>query len=206
MLLKTGITLTVVALSLSLRASGDEWLTDPATECSVWNPKPSPQETIAWVGSKESKNANGYGVAIWSIRGEQSQRAEGSWKDGKLHGYATWTCKNGTRYQGQWKSGLRHGYGIYEWPDGTRFAGYYDNGRRAEGRIFKPDHTPAKLTASKADLDAVYKAQDAAILARKASTRASMDWLRANDEGQTTELIDSEPDDSSDTKDKPEDK
>ncbi|GAA0123116.1 MAG: hypothetical protein KID00_03925 [Clostridium argentinense] len=66
---------------------------------------------------------------------------EGERKDGKIHGYGTYTYTNGTKYVGYWKENTmhgegtltwascekyignwkddeKHGYGIYTWPDG----------------------------------------------------------------------------------------
>jgi hypothetical protein len=40
---------------------------------------------------------------------------EGQLKDGKRHGYGSYTDANGNKYEGQFKDGKRHGYGIDEY-------------------------------------------------------------------------------------------
>ncbi len=158
-------------------AQAEDWIKDAATGCSIWNPNPSAHETIVWRGTIKEGKANGYGIAVWRIRGQDTERAEGQWQEGRLHGYAVWSHANGSGYEGQWQRGTKSGYGIYTWPDGISFLGEYQNDRRGNGRTMKADGTPQKSVITTLTRSLVYQAQDAAIQARKASTRARVENL-----------------------------
>ena len=163
---------TLVGASVSL---ADNWIQDAASGCSVWNPSPVEHETIVWRGSIEDGKASGYGIATWRVRGKKSEQALGQWRDGRLHGYAVWTHVSGARYEGEWVSGAKNGCGIYTWPDGARFVGEYRNDQRSHGRIFLADGAPQKQIASAMSRELSYEAEDSAIAARKAATRAKIE-------------------------------
>ena len=152
----------------------DNWIKDAATGCRLWNPNPQKHETIIWHGSVEDGKAGGYGIAIWKVRGKETERAAGQWKNGRLHGVAVWTHTNGSMYAGDWENGSKSGCGIYTWPDGSIFMGEYENDRRKLGRIIGADGKRAKAIESSQIRSLVYRAQDAAILARKAATKAEI--------------------------------
>ena len=153
-------------------ATADNWIKDAATGCAIWNPNPAQHETIVWRGPIEDGKASGHGVAIWHISRKETERAEGHWCDGRLDGYAVWSHANGASYQGQWKAGAKDGYGIYTWPNAGSFLGEYRKDQRVHGRTLNSDGTPQKRNVPRLTRTLVYKAQDAAILARKAATQA----------------------------------
>jgi hypothetical protein len=162
----------LIVLGAAISAAGADWITDPATKCAIWNPKPVPHETISWSGSVRDGQAEGLGIAVWSVRGRETERAEGTWRGGKLHGYAVWTHANGSGYEGQWEEGRKHGFGVYTWPNGASFTGSYKRDTRADGRAFSTDGKPLTLISSEPDHKAMYAAQDAAIQARKSATKS----------------------------------
>jgi hypothetical protein len=166
------IATALVSVSVSL---ADAWIKDAASGCSIWNPSPVPHETIVWRGTIEEGKASGYGIATWRIKGKKSEQALGQWRDGRLHGYAVWTHVRGDRYEGEWDSGAKNGCGIYTWPDGTRFVGEYSNDQRSQGRVFRADGTPQKAIVSAMCHELGYEAEDSAIAARKAATRARIE-------------------------------
>jgi hypothetical protein len=160
-------------------ASADSWIKDAATGVDIWNPNPATHETIVWSGNSEKGKASGYGIAVWRIRGKDTERAEGQWSDGRLDGHAVWSHANGSGYEGKWIAGAKSGCGIYTWPNGTSFLGEYQNDQRSHGRLYTPEGKPKKTIVSKETRELVYRSQDAAILARKAATRARIEVARA---------------------------
>jgi hypothetical protein len=68
----------------------------------------------------------------------------GEIKEGKRHGYGTYTWSNGDKYMGDFYEGKRTGYGLYVWPNGTWYEGEWKDGVRhgigktkmSDGRIF----------------------------------------------------------------------
>ena len=54
----------------------------------------------------------------------------GEYKDGKRHGYGTYTWSNGDEYVGGWKDGKQHGLGAYDSDNGGKYVGEYWNGER----------------------------------------------------------------------------
>ena len=169
------IATALVSAGVSL---ADTWIKDAATGCAIWNPNPSPSETIVWMGGIEDGKASGYGIATWCVKGKKTEEAQGQWRDGRLHGHAVWLHVGGDRYEGEWDSGAKHGCGIYTWADGTTFVGEYSHDQRSHGRIFLADGTPKAEIATAQARELGYAAEDAAILARKAATRAKIENAR----------------------------
>jgi len=171
----TFLSIITLALVCASGAIADNWIRDAASGCAIWNPNPSEHETIVWQGISEDGKASGYGIATWRVKGKQTEQAKGEWLEGRLDGHAVWTHVSGARYEGEWKDGGKHGCGVYTWPDGTTFLGSYMQNTRSIGRVFLPDGSPRKAVASSATRDIGYRAEDAAILARKAATRAEIE-------------------------------
>ena len=48
---------------------------------------------------------------------------EGERKDGKIHGYGTYTYTNGTKYVGYWKENTMHGEGTLNWASCEKYIG-----------------------------------------------------------------------------------
>ncbi len=168
--------ITVISLlSVSAVLADDGWIRDAATGCAVWNPNPAEHETIVWIGAIEDGKADGYGIATWRVKGKQTEQALGQWQDGRLHGHGVWRHESGAMYQGQWTEGAKNGCGIYTWPDGTAFVGEYTDDRRSHGRAFSPDGSPLKTIETARARELAYTAEDAAIAARKAASRARVE-------------------------------
>jgi hypothetical protein len=162
------------AAGISISNAGN-WIKDAATGCRLWNPNPQKHETISWYGDIKDNKADGYGTAVWKVRGEETERAAGQWKDGRLNGLAVWTHVNGYMYAGEWKDGKKSGCGRYTKPDGSIFLGQYDNDRIDIGRTIAADGKRLTAIESSQVRSLAYKAQDAAILARRAATRAQLE-------------------------------
>jgi len=172
---KKNCCITIACLIGLSNVHAGNWIKDPATECSLWNPNPQKYETIIWCGNIKEGKAHGSGVAIWSIKGKMTEHAEGEWKNGHLHGSAVWSHSNGSQYSGEWKNGEKTGYGIYIWPNGTVFMGEYSHDQRKLGKLIDANGNQQDSIQTYLIRKISYKAQDAAIQARKAATRAKLE-------------------------------
>lgn len=117
-----------------------DWIADPRTGCRVWNPSPSPTESITWDGPCAAGVPSGRGRLQWFTAGAPTRWYEGGCENGKRHGQGIETFANGGRYEGEYQDGTFHGRGVFRWPDGGRYEGEYRNGRRHGRGIFRwPD-------------------------------------------------------------------
>ncbi len=153
----------------------DNWIQDAANGCKIWNPHPQPGETIEWYGSIETNTACGYGMAVWKQKGKETENVSGQWKKGKPDGYAVWNSANGAQYAGEWKNGVKQGYGILTSPDGSIFIGAFDNNQQSIGRSLDPKGKRVDAIETPLIRSIVFKAQDAAIQARKAAAKAKVE-------------------------------
>ncbi|KAL6079948.1 Receptor-interacting serine/threonine-protein kinase 3 [Balamuthia mandrillaris] len=79
-----------------------------------------------YIGSLNAKGRrNGQGKMIF-----KDGQYEGSWKNGKQHGFGTYVWTSGSKYEGEWKEGKFHGQGTYTWPSGASYTGDWANGRK----------------------------------------------------------------------------
>ena len=58
----------------------------------------------------------------------KSNRYQGGWKDGLMHGQGVYTWDNGDRYEGEFARDLPHGKGKYHFANGDSYAGDVDGG------------------------------------------------------------------------------
>ncbi len=83
-MLRDGFRLIIVTtLSfMSFVAHAGEWIADAKTGCQVWNPAPSPGESISWSGPCSNGKATGTGTLQWYLRAclrsskQQSQKCQ----------------------------------------------------------------------------------------------------------------------------------
>jgi hypothetical protein len=121
----------VAAISIAagfgpVAARAGEWLTDPASACTVWDPAPVPDQSIGWTGRCKDGKASGPGVLTIFRAGRLVERDEGEFVDGKQIGHGVRDYPNG-RYVGQFKDGLFDGKGLYVASDGMRYDGEWKN-------------------------------------------------------------------------------
>lgn len=50
---------------------------------------------------------------------------DGEFKDGKFHGWGSYTWVQKERYSGEWIEGSQTGFGIQTWPDGQTYKGFW---------------------------------------------------------------------------------
>ena len=108
-------------------AHAGQWLTDPGSACTVWDPLPVPDETIGWTGGCREGKASGPGVLKIFRAGSLVERNDGKFVDGKQTGHGARHNKSG-RYVGTFKDGLFDGKGVYVAPDGMHYDGEWKNG------------------------------------------------------------------------------
>lgn len=108
----------------SVNAFAGEWIADPDTGCQVWNPAPSPGESIKWSGACSNNIATGNGTVQWYLNGKPGLRQEGEFRDGKLNGKGMVTAANGLDwYKGDFVDSKQTGKGIRQWSNGDRYEG-----------------------------------------------------------------------------------
>ena len=116
---------------------GPNWIVAENQPCQRFNPNPTPGETYTWSGGCVDGKVSGTGRGVWHLPDGGQQVEEGSWRDGKSHGYGTLTLADGNRYEGNWREDKPHGYGTFTLADGNRYEGQWHNGcfRREDGAM-----------------------------------------------------------------------
>lgn len=66
-------------------------ITDPASNCATSNPFPKGNERITWTGGCRNGLLDGQGVLTWYRDDAMTERNEGTFRAGELHGEATTT-------------------------------------------------------------------------------------------------------------------
>ena len=54
---------------------------------------------------------------------------EGEFKEGKKHGFGTYTFHEGSKYEGEYKDGEYHGQGTFTFTDGSKYEGEWKDGK-----------------------------------------------------------------------------
>ena len=112
----------VLASPVFAQSKGD-WIADQKTSCKVWDPNPSPGQSITWTGDCANGLAQGRGTLQWFFDGKPGQSDEGEFRDGKLQGHGVRAFSSGSRYEGEFKDGVREGQGVEVYGDGSRYEG-----------------------------------------------------------------------------------
>ena len=88
---------------------GEHWIKD-ANDVYLWNPKPTPGETITWSGGfvqdGDYRYANGDGTVTWYLNGELEQVDEGTLRHGQRHGHFTHKFPGGRVSHSNWDNGI----------------------------------------------------------------------------------------------------
>lgn len=121
-----GIAAILIAAGFGPTTAHAEWQTDPKSSCTVWDPLPVPDETIAWTGGCTDGKASGPGVLTIFKAGVLVERNEGEFVDGKQTGPGVRRNPSG-RYVGNFEGGLFDGKGVYV-ASNMRYDGEWKNG------------------------------------------------------------------------------
>ena len=146
-----------------------EWIIDPERGCGTTSLFTDENESIRWFGGCRDGKLDGPGVLIWYQGGIETERDEGTFREGELDGEAVIRLANGVSVFGAYRAGVRHGDFVIVRADGATIHSVYDQGRLVSEEIW---------TASKAA--AWREAREAALTARRGSpARASKVERRA---------------------------
>jgi hypothetical protein len=111
------------------------WVKDPQSGCATTNPFPNPNESIRWFGNCRDGKLDGRGTLVWYRDGVETERNEGSFKEGELDGYAVTKYPEGYVVHGQYRRGQRHGqFMTIRGGDYIR-ATYYNGGLVSQSRL-----------------------------------------------------------------------
>ena len=168
--------------SFAAHAVGNR-IADPATGCATSNPYPEGpdgSESIRWNGACQDGLLSGYGTLVWYRDGAETERNEGMFWSGELHGPATTSYPDGTRILGTYNVGQRNGQFMSFRPDGGHTDSEFSAGRlisehavaapqsyspgspvtqlRAAARAFEPDPMFETIIISSAGVSNGYTA------------------------------------------------
>ncbi len=116
---------TALLLGMPAAALAGDWIAGAKPGCKIWNPRPSPGETVSWAGPCKGGFADGKGALDWLKGGKAYERDEGEWRAGRqVDGTQTWS---GGQYTGQLSDSLPHGMGVLTFGE-ARYDGAFLNG------------------------------------------------------------------------------
>lgn len=119
----------VVAVLAASSAFAVAWIKDAENGCATSNPFPGPNESIRWLGNCRDGKLDGRGTLTWYRNGVETERNEGSFKDGELDGFASTRSAEGYIVYGQYKQGLRHGQFMTVRSNGEHIKATYADGQ-----------------------------------------------------------------------------
>lgn len=105
---------------------------DPVTGCATSNPYPEgPEgsESIRWNGACQDGLLSGYGTLVWYRGNAETERNEGMFWAGEMHGPASTAYPDGTRILGTYNTGQRNGQFMTFRPDGSHVVSEFQDGR-----------------------------------------------------------------------------
>ena len=108
--------------------SGPGWIIDPAAQCGTSNPFATGRETISWSGSCLRGRLHGAGVLIWFEDGVETERDEGTFRNGELDGPSVIALAGRTTIFGNYRDGVRHGEFMIVQTNGSYIQSIYANG------------------------------------------------------------------------------
>lgn len=110
------------------------WIFDTTTACGTTNPFAKPGETIRWYGTCHGGKLGGYGTLIWYQSGRETERNEGTFKDGELDGRVITVFAVGHVIVGDYRAGQREGEFYLVSPDGRYHRNLYRGGELVDKR------------------------------------------------------------------------
>ena len=70
--------------ALSVVAGQAGWIVDPVSNCATTNPFARADEEIRWFGACGGGRVSGQGTLVWYIEGVESERNEGTFREGTI--------------------------------------------------------------------------------------------------------------------------
>lgn len=131
--------------------SGAGWIIDPAAQCGTSNPFATGRETISWSGKCLRGRLHGPGVLIWFEDGVETERDEGTFRNGELDGGAVITLADHTSIFGNYRDGVRHGEFMILATDGSYIQSIYADGILISQKVVDRTETKTWRDARKGD-------------------------------------------------------
>ncbi|MGB5685814.1 MAG: hypothetical protein WBM35_08385 [Candidatus Electrothrix sp.] len=131
--MKKKLLVTFLCLTASAVWAKGGWIIDQKTQCEVWDPTPTPNQSLTWSGECENGKANSEGIAKWHKGNKVVSSIQGVMKEGRCLGECLAIVSSGKgkfKYIGQLKDNDLHGKGILTWPDGNEYSGDWIEGKR----------------------------------------------------------------------------
>ncbi len=123
-----------VAGALPALAQQKVMIADPTSNCATSNPFPKGNERITWTGGCQNGLLDGDGVLTWYRDDRMTERNEGNFRGGEMHGEATTTFPDGSSVVGVYSEGRRNGEFIVIRGDGAYIRALYQNDRLVSER------------------------------------------------------------------------
>lgn len=119
---------TIALLAPTYGYCAVEWIAD-TNGCKVENPRPIPNESVAWSGPCPDGLAEGRGQLNWTVGGQLSWSYDGDMKAGRRSGQGVLTTARGVRYEGGFVDDRYSGRGTLRYPSGMVQEGEFVAGR-----------------------------------------------------------------------------
>ncbi len=103
------------------------WIADASNGCRVWNNFPRDGDRITWNGPCEGKKAEGVGTLKWYSNGHSYETVDGTFRDGRISGFATVTLRDGRHFKGEFRDNRPNGPGTLS-DNGMTFQGDWSDG------------------------------------------------------------------------------
>ncbi|MEX2644456.1 MAG: hypothetical protein WD270_13455 [Acetobacterales bacterium] len=116
----------------------DGMIVDPAAGCGTSNPFPQPNESIRWYGACADGKLVGQGTLVWYRGQRETERNEGRFVAGELHGEAITTYPDGRYIIGTYSNGQRDGDFVIHVGDGQHLRAEYRGGQLAAQEEMTP--------------------------------------------------------------------
>ncbi len=109
-------------------AGTGKWIVDETNLCGTNNPFLVPGERIRWYGACIDGKLHDIGTLIWYQGNRETERNEGSFRNGEFHGNVVTTFPDGQVVYGQYVDGVRHGDFVILRLDGQPVRARYEQG------------------------------------------------------------------------------
>lgn len=135
--------------TLPINLNPDLYTQDIDASCNIYNPYPTDDETVKYIGKCVSGYAEGKGTVVWYKNGEFYQKCTGIFHHGKIdgkvrieeesfvfvgnvkdsinNGPGAMTFTSGDKFVGNFLNGEKSGKGVYTWSTGGKYIGNYLN-------------------------------------------------------------------------------
>src|ERR1700754_2378392 len=122
--------LLACAMPHAFADDANHWLTDPYTQCRMFDANAKPGDHVGWLGECKGGLASGDGTAIFMHGDKQFESFTGHFANGvALDGPVTVTWGEGWRYDGNQIGGQFSGAGVLTNPLKDRFKGNWVGGK-----------------------------------------------------------------------------